>query len=288
MAHHPHLAAIIQLILHTLEGIGVRVGDGTVHPGQAVLGVLHPGAERILADQLGEGAGALVVEVLAHFREGLAQQEEGLVGLAVERVALGEGSQTGGGRAVAAFDGVETAHSIFALGDHFLDLAEHLLHLRHELAVGEPEQRIAALGLGLQCVDRIAVGFLHLLVVNLAYLLLGFHGLFHAREEGDEVLILGFGLGEGVGAALPVPTVGDGQLGFGDVLGVGIGVDEGLEGQPGDLEAAALDVADGPVEQDLVRLLGVSLDRVLVLLAAGATAGQGGDQDQSDQRETKT
>ena len=120
----------------------------------------------------------------------------------------------------------------------------------------------------------VAVGFLHLLVVDVADLLLGLGGFFHGGVEQDEVLVLGFGLGEAVGAALAKPAIGNGQLGLGQVLAGVVGVDEGLQREPRDFEAAVLDVVDGLVEQDLVGLLGVLGDRVVVLVAFEAAGTQ--------------
>ena len=56
----------------------------------------------------------------------------------------------------------------------------------------------------------VAVGFLHLLVVDVADLLLGFGRFFHGGVEQDEVLVLGLGLGQAVGAALSKPAIGNG------------------------------------------------------------------------------
>ena len=103
---------------------------------------------------------------------------------------------------------------------------------------------------------------------------LGFRRLRHGGIEQLEVLILGFGLSEAVAAALAIPTVGDGELRFGQVLALIVGVDQRVQRDPRDLVAAVLDVVDRVIEQNLVGLFGVLGDRVVVLLAAEA-AGSG-------------
>ena len=118
----------------------------------------------------------------------------------------------------------------------------------------------------------IAIGLIHLLVMDIADAFLGFGGFLHVGIEQDEIFVLGFSLSQTGGAPFSKPTVGDGELGLGQKLAAVVGVDEGLEGQPGDLIAAMLDVVNGPVEQHFVGLFGLLGDGVCVLMAAN-TAG---------------
>ncbi len=102
----------------------------------------------------------------------------------------------------------------------------------------------------------------------MADLLLRFGGLFHGGIEQDEVLVLGFGLSQTGGAAFPIPTVGDGELGLGQELALIVGIDQRVERDARDFVAAVFDVVDGAIEQNLVGLFGVLGDRVVILLRA--------------------
>ncbi len=103
--------------------------------------------------------------------------------------------------------------------------------------------------------------------MDVADLLLGFGGFFHGRIKQNEVLVFGLRLRHAVDAAFAIPTVRDGQLGFGQILAGVVCVDQRVQGQPSDFEMALLDVVNGLIEQDLVGLLRVLGDRILVFLA---------------------
>src|ERR1035441_7899841 len=179
----------------------------------------------------------------------------------------------GGGREAALFL-IQCAHAELAVGQHFLNVAQLLLRQGSELAVGELGHELLAFLLGAEGVHGVAVGLVHLLVVDVADLFLGFGGLFHGGIEQDEVLILGFGLRQSVTAAFAEPGVGDGQLGLGQIFAGVVGVDEVLQQQARDFETGVLDIVDGLVKQHLIGLLGVFGDGVGVLFAANATAAQ--------------
>ena len=106
-------------------------------------------------------------------------------------------------------------------------------------------------------VHGVAVRLFHLPVMDHADLFLRLGGLFHGRIEQDEVLVLGFGLREPVGAALAIPAIGDGEFRLSQVFTGVVGVDQRLQRQPCHLIAAALDILDSFVEQNLVGLLRV-------------------------------
>src|SRR5271157_1159284 len=148
-----------------------------------------------------------------------------LVGPAVERELVGHALEPVGRRGKAALGVIEGGGSELGVGQHFLDVAQFLLRLGGELAVGELHQQLAAFVLRAQGVHGIAVGFLHLLVVDVADLVLGLGGLFHGGVEQDEILVLGFRLGEAVGAALAEPAIGNGELGLGQVLAGVVSID---------------------------------------------------------------
>ena len=124
----------------------------------------------------------------------------------------------------------------------------------------------------------VAIGFVGLLEVDVADLHLRFGRLFHLRIEQDEVLVLSLSLRPTVRAGFAHPAVGDGQLGLGQVLAGVVGIHQGVQGQARDLVAAVLDVLDGLVEEDLVRLLSILGDRILVLLVPAAAGDEQGQQ----------
>ena len=113
--------------------------------------------------------------------------------------------------------------------------------------------------LGVLRVVEVAVGLLHLLVVDVAHLHLRFGRFGRIGEEGDEVLVLGFGLGQRGGAAFLEPAVADGELGAHPVFGVRIGVEHGLQVEPGHVVLALLQGDHRLVEELLVGLLGVDI-----------------------------
>ena len=63
-----------------------------------------------------------------------------------------------------------------------------------------------------------------------------------------------------------IPAVGDGQLRLGQIFAGVVGVDQRVQRQARGFVVAVLDVLDGPVEQNLVRLQSVFGDRRFVLL----------------------
>ena len=106
-------------------------------------------------------------------------------------------------------------------------------------------------------VGVVAVGLVHLAEVDVADAHLGLGGLGRVGEEGDEVLVLLLGLGEGSGSTLLEPAIGDAKLGAHHVLRVGVGVEQGLEVEAGNIVASALHGVHGLVVERLVGELGV-------------------------------
>jgi len=86
--------------------------------------------------------------------------------------------------------------------DRFLNLAQPLLRPRGELAIGKLHQHLAALVLRPQGVHGVAVGFFHLLEVNVANLLLRLGGFFHGGIEEYEILVFRLGLSQAARSAL--------------------------------------------------------------------------------------
>ena len=136
----------------------------------------------------------------------------------------------------------------------------------------------------------VAVGLLHLLVVDVRNLHLRFGGLRGIGEEGDEVLVLSLGLRVGRLAALFEPTVAHGQLGAHPILRLGIGVEHGLQVEAGYVIAAFLQGHHGLVKEFLVRLFGVHAgQRVraqvvgLLFLVLGGALGRNAGQHQNRQ-----
>src|SRR5205807_6586664 len=106
-------------------------------------------------------------------------------------------------------------------------------------------------------------------------------------EEGNEVLVFKFGLSQGRGAALGVPGIADLQLSASNVLRIGVGVDQGLQGHACHVEAVVLHGVHGTVEQHLVRLLGADVRQWVIdlLVSTGSSQEQQYSQ-QSNQRNT--
>ena len=78
----------------------------------------------------------------------------------------------------------------------------------------------------------VAVGFCHQAEMRHAHAVLRFRGLRGCGEKGDEILIFRFRLGQSGNSALVVVGIRNRQLGFGKILAIRVGVDEGLQGQP--------------------------------------------------------
>jgi hypothetical protein len=173
---------------------------------------------------------------------------------------------------------VEESGGVLVRSQNLLHIAQLLLGLGRELAIGILQQQLAALVLGADGVHGVAIRLVHLLVMDIANPFLGLRGFLHVRIEQLEVLVFGFGLRQTMRAAFAEPTVGNGQLGFGQILAAVVGVDERLQGQPRDLIAAMLYIVDGPVEKHLIGLFGDLGDGVRVFVAAYAAGTQEGRQ----------
>ena len=106
---------------------------------------------------------------------------------------------------------------------------------------------------------RIAVRLFHLLEIDVADLHLRLGGLRRIGEEGDEVLVFGFGLGKRGGATLLEPGIADEQLGAHGELGVRVGVEQGLEVEASHVVLAMLHGVVGLVEELLIGLFGVDV-----------------------------
>src|ERR1019366_7440177 len=270
----PRLGAVLHLKLHARHGHGVGLRNRALHDLELRAGIFDVDAERVVLDNTLVGRHLLILEFVAHAVVALGELPEGFVGLAVDGELVHHRLEAVGGGREAALFLIQCAHAELAVGQHFLNVAQLLLRQGSELALGELGHELLAFLLGAEGVHGVAVGLVHLLVVDVADLFLGFGGLFHGGIEQDEVLILGFGLRQSVTAAFAEPGVGDGQLGLGQIFAGVVGVDEVLQQQARDLETGVLDIVDGLVKQHLIGLLGVFGDGVGVLFAANATAAQ--------------
>ena len=83
---------------------------------------------------------------------------------------------------------------------------------------------------------------------------LGVGGFIQEGKEDDEILVFVDRLRQVRRATLFVVGVGDGELGFGQVFAVRVGIDQGLEIESRLDEFAALYVVHGPVIENLVGL----------------------------------
>src|SRR6516225_9018716 len=104
---------------------------------------------------------------------------------------------------------IELSDAVLSLGENLLDIPQLLLGLLGELAVRELFQKLLALLLRAQGMIGVAIGFLHLPVMNVADFLLGFGRLLHLRIEQDEILVLRLCLRQTVRAAFAVPAIRD-------------------------------------------------------------------------------
>ncbi len=74
-------------------------------------------------------------------------------------------------------------------------------------------------------------------------------------EKGDEILVFRFRLGESGNSAFVVVGIRNRQLGFGKILAIRVGVDEGLQGQPSYFVSAVGNFVSRFLVQNFVRLL---------------------------------
>src|SRR5262249_27785834 len=153
------------------------------------------------------GRDLLVLEFIAHAMVALRHLPKRLVGLAEQRELIGHALQAVRRSREAALLLIKDADAEFGLRQHLLNFTQPLLSGGREFAVGELKQQVLALLLGAQRVHRVAIRLLHLLVMDIADLLLRLGGLFHLRIEQDEILVFGLGLRQAVSAALAIPGV---------------------------------------------------------------------------------
>src|ERR1019366_3207944 len=274
IAQLPRLDAVLHLKLHARHGHGVGLRNRALHDFELRARIFHVDAERVVLDDALVGRHLLILEFVAHAVVALGELPQGFVGLAVDGELVHHRLEAVGGGREAALLLIQCAHAEFAIGQHLLNVAQLLLRQGSELAVGVCRDELFAFLLRAQRVHGVAIRLFHLLVVDVADLFLGFGGLFHGRIEQAEVLVFGFSLRQSVTAAFTEPSVGDGQLGLGQIFAGVVGVDEVLQQQARDFETGVLDIVDGLVKQHLVGLLGVFGDGVGVLFAAYATAAQ--------------
>src|SRR6185437_2322784 len=103
----------------------------------------------------------------------------------------------------------------------------------------------------------VAICFLHHAVMCHSNLHLRVLRFIEKREENDEVLIFLDSLGKIRGAALLVERIGYTKLGLGQVLAVGVGIDQGLKIQASFDVLLVLDILHRAHIQHFVRLGGI-------------------------------
>src|SRR5581483_121551 len=155
-----------------------------------------------------------------------------------------------------------------------------LLGFGDQLAVRVLLDEIAIFLFRTRGMREVAIGLLHLAIMDVGDLELGFRRFRHVREEGLEVLVFVFGLCERGGATFGVPRVANRQLGASDKLGIWISVDEGLQREARDVVLAGFHRLHGAVEEDLVGLFGIHRrDGILDLFIAAGTQREEHDED---------
>src|ERR1019366_7921489 len=196
--------------------IGFR--HGTFHGLQFVLGRLGVWAERIILHDTRVGGGGLVLGPVAHPIVGIAEHPQRFVGHAEQGILIHHAGQAIGRGRHGALVVVEDGGGVLVGRQNFLHIAQLLLGLGRELTIGILHQQLAALVLGADGVEGVAIRFVHLFVMDIANPFLGLGGFLHVGIEQLEVLVFGFGLRQTMRAAFAEPTVGDGQLGLGQEL----------------------------------------------------------------------
>ena len=204
----------------------------------------------------------------------MSEQEQSVIGPAVQGIAVLERLQPRNRRGKSLSQIIKAANAEFALGDHFLHLQEFLSCLRnHFWVVGILRDHFAIFLFGPHCMGEVAVGLLHLLIMDVGDFDRRFCGLRHIGEEGPEVFVFLLGLCKRGGASLGVPGIGQRQFGARDELRVRIGIDQRLHLKPGHVETVMLHRVHAAVKQNFVWLLGVNLGQRIVNFLVGAGGG---------------
>ena len=148
----------------------------------------------------------------------LSQQVKRLVRAAVERILLYKRLQARDGCRIRLAQVVEPSNFKFAIAQNFLHFQQPLLGLRHQLTVGELENHFAILILGACRMGIVAIGFLHLLEVDVRNLQLRFCCLRHVRKESLKIAVFLFRLRHSSRPAFRIPGICQRQFGAGHEL----------------------------------------------------------------------
>ena len=185
--------------------------------------------------------------------ENIPEHPQRMVRFAVQGVALGNGDQPGGRRALVALHVVVVTDAVVAFGNNLLHVAQALLGLGRQRILGiflEESLKFLLGGLGFAA---IAIRLGHFLVVCVRYLELRVGRFRQEWEENTKVLVRLDRLRQARRTALSVVGIRNRQLRFSEIFAVRIGVDQRLEAQAPDFLAPVLDVIDSPVVQNLIR-----------------------------------
>ena len=246
------------LFLHPSQRLRIRLRNRGVESDKLLLGLGGEIGKRVIAHDSGVVlCRNFLLFTLADLFENVTEHPERLIGFAVERIAIAHLHQSGGRRAVgrhSPLDVVVVADSEVAFRQNLLDFPETLFGLGSKRALGILLQESLEFVLRPLGLRTVSVRFGHLAVISHSHLHLGVRGLWIERKEDDEIFVAGDGLGEIGATAFLVVGVCDGELRFGQVIAVGVGINQGLKGKPAYLLTAVLNIVQSPLVQNLVRL----------------------------------
>ena len=296
---HSRAAAAFFLSLVLRDGFGRRRGDRFLQRFQPRLGIAATSHHRIAGHDLRIGLSRVCLKtfdrallhqlccrlrcrsrdlllVVAHqlsfFFVGTAQHIQSFVGLAEQRICVGQRFQPRNSRRPRLAQIVEAPNFKLTLCQDFLDVAELLLGLGNKFAIGILQNKLAIFFLGAARVRGITIGLLHLLEMDVGHLHLRFCRFRHVREKGLKILIFDFGLLQRSSTAFGIPGVPNRQLGARHELGIGIGIDKRLQRHACNVVLAMVHRVHGTVEEHLIGLFRVDVGnwvRHLVVVATG-------------------
>src|ERR1700733_4069678 len=177
---------MVLLVLHARDRRFIGLGNRQFQVLQLLGGIVGVGAQRIVANDLGVGLAFLLAEAVAELSVSFAHVPQCEIGLAIQRILIYDMAIAVGGGGIITVLEIETAHQVLTFGKGFLNIAQKLFGLVDVLAVGELRDERATFVFGAESLRWVAIRLVHLLVMDLADLFLGFGRLFHGGIEQDE------------------------------------------------------------------------------------------------------